>query len=432
MSDDENMSGVSEDPGGGGDPIGPNPQRPRRPRPADSGSSDADDPKRPRIGPETNQVTRVQSNIPISNGYTSLNNDADEHEIIRTSADRRPNQQGGGNQRVKIPPITVFGTSITDLIKHVRESASSPVRTNNDIHYKITRNGIRVIANSVKVFKDVRDFFRNTGVKFFSHPLEEEKTMKFVLHGLYDMPPEELKEILSDSELFPVQVSKLRNKNKRYDDQNIYLLQFTHAQNVSLERLRNVRLINGVGVRYERYMHNQTGITQCSNCLRFSHGAKNCFLSPRCIRCGEDHSSAYCDKLIVLRDPKSKIPDARVRCANCGGRHTANFEKCPERQKYLASRKTASASLRQKVQSHITRRSEPPPRHFSVPNQNNTTNQRQPSYAHVLQTSDDLYSPQQCYNIFKRFLNEIKKCRSKSEQLDTIARITFEIANDCP
>lgn len=437
MGDDDaemTFEGSPEDPGGENGSNTPSDSlRPRRPH-SDDESGQAKKSRKNHVL-DKNDNNGVHANIPVSNRFDTLGHEVEEHETIRTSRSVNVNK----NSKVKVPPFTVCDISMNDLIKNLRQSPESPVYRNYDnVRYRLTSNGIKVIVNTVEEFKQVRTFLHSSGIKFFSHPLDEEKTMKYVMYGLHDINEDELKEVLSDYELFPTSVSKLKINKRRHDDQNIYMLQFTYDQNVSLERLRTVRHIDGVIVKFDRYMRNKTGLTQCSNCLRFSHGAKNCFLPPRCIRCGEAHSSAVCDKLIIPRDPKSKIPAAQVKCANCGGRHTANFEKCPERQKYLASRQNIKDSLRNKITSHTQRRTDPliPPRTTTLNVRPHAQNgpRHQFSYAQVLKsTENDLFQPMQLYQIFKRFMNELLKCKSKSEQIDVIARITFDcLSNDCP
>lgn len=60
-------------------------------------------------------------------------------------------------------------------------------------------------------------------------------------------------------------------------------------------------------------------------------------------------------------------------------------------------------------------------------------NEPRASYAQVTRNSSDLYTPSEMYQIFKRFMNQLLKCKSKEQQVDTIAQITFELlSNDRP
>lgn len=291
-------------------------------------------------------------NIPVSNQYQTLNDISDQemHPSAPKTSGINDNSQ---NNREKVPLITVMNVSIQNLIKEVKKSLSKTV--NDNIHYNLTRFGIRMRIQTTKHFKVVREWLRTSNMHFYSHPLDEEKATKFVLYGLHDMDLEELTDIFASHDVFPTSISKMKINKKRYDDQNIYLLQFVNDKNICLEKLRTIRHINYVSVKFERYMRDRNGLTQCSRCLRFSHGARNCNLPARCIRCGENHLSADCDKLMRKNDPMSKIPQDKIKCANCNGHHTANYEKCPERQKYLATRQKNHSSVRNKIQGHAQR-----------------------------------------------------------------------------
>ncbi|GFS68169.1 uncharacterized protein TNCV_439201 [Trichonephila clavipes] len=45
-------------------------------------------------------------------------------------------------------------------------------------------------------------------------------------------------------------------------------------------------------VKVEGYL--VRGITQCFNCNNFYHTAANCFMKPRCLKCGKDHATRNC------------------------------------------------------------------------------------------------------------------------------------------
>ncbi|VVC35140.1 Zinc finger, CCHC-type,Reverse transcriptase domain [Cinara cedri] len=59
-------------------------------------------------------------------------------------------------------------------------------------------------------------------------------------------------------------------------------------------------------------------ISQCQNCQAYGHTKAYCGYSPRCVRCGDDHSSSACPN--SRQDP--------MRCALCTGNHPANYRGC--------------------------------------------------------------------------------------------------------
>ena len=59
-------------------------------------------------------------------------------------------------------------------------------------------------------------------------------------------------------------------------------------------------------------------IQQCKNCQTFGHAQNYCLKTPKYVECSEGYTS--------LNFPKSK--KSKVKCANCGEGHTANWKGC--------------------------------------------------------------------------------------------------------
>lgn len=410
---------------GNGDPGG------SRGRPPDKASSDVRSRSNSRGSNPPSQARKSNDvimneapsvvTVPTRNAFTLLNNNAQEHEIIRTS---EPITTSDTKNPGRVPQITIFNISIKELSSKV---ALSLPNLSQSIRYRLTQFGIKAYAHTIDDFKKLRSYLMDHKINFFSHPLREERTRKFTLHGLHDMNTDDVKDLLYESDIAPINVAKLNIRNKRYDDHTIYLLYYPYVSNISIEKLRTVKYIDHVVVRFEEYSVNKTNVTQCANCLNFGHGAKNCFLPPRCIKCGDNHKSVACDKNLKPTDPKSKIPKSQVKCANCQGSHTANYSKCPSRLKFLEIREVARTNRNKISKSNRTH----------TPNRPNISSRsayhreqisNSNSWAKTVQrsTSNELFSPTECYQIFKTFLNEIVKCKSKIEQIDVITRLSLD------
>lgn len=88
---------------------------------------------------------------------------------------------------------------------------------------------------------------------------------------------------------------------------------------------------------------------QCFNCCRFGHTKMQCRGTPRCYKCGDNHSSISC---------KTERDDAV--CILCSGSHFATDKKCPEyaRQKAIKetmAKKSISYSEASKVHPPISK-----------------------------------------------------------------------------
>lgn len=79
---------------------------------------------------------------------------------------------------------------------------------------------------------------------------------------------------------------------------------------------------------------NSRSITkQCHRCQYFFHTAHTCKMTPRCVKCAQNHDSRECTY------GKGKINAENVKCCNCGENHIASFRGCKNSP---ANRKTDS------------------------------------------------------------------------------------------
>jgi hypothetical protein len=96
--------------------------------------------------------------------------------------------------------------------------------------------------------------------------------------------------------------------------------------------INNLKQLTGIlnfVIRIQDYKSSDR-IMQCFKCQNFGHKAEFCHIKDRCVKCAGEHNTRLCTK------------DAAhpARCANCGGQHSANYQGCPEAQKYNERRGT--------------------------------------------------------------------------------------------
>lgn len=96
----------------------------------------------------------------------------------------------------------------------------------------------------------------------------------------------------------------------------------TTIKDVNIGEIKKISAVDNVGdVSEER------NNVQCYRSQRFGHGAVNCNLQPRCVKCAGTHLTVECSM--------QKTAEAKAACCNCGGDHPANFSKCPLLEAYL-------------------------------------------------------------------------------------------------
>ncbi|XP_065077328.1 uncharacterized protein LOC135700677 [Ochlerotatus camptorhynchus] len=159
--------------------------------------------------------------------------------------------------------------------------------------------------------------------------------------------------------LKPVQIHKMARHNKavKYRDQ-LYLVHL-EKNSTTLMDLQGIRVLFNIVLKCERYKPVSRRVTQCSNCLLFGHGTKNCHMVSRCIKAAHKVTSKACPKRFEYIEIRKK---ASTR--NQPGRkkvpemNDQNFPPVPRRpitvlsplplnQRLAAARSTATATQAQ-------------------------------------------------------------------------------------
>lgn len=227
-----------------------------------------------------------------------------------------------------------------------------------------------------------------------------------------------------------------RNDKQRYRDQ-LYLVHFPRGT-TSIDELSKIRAIINIVIEWEKYKPKKRDTIQCSNCLYFGHGGKNCHLASHCSACGGDHHTSECEK-----------PAEKPKCFNCEGEHSSNSKTCPARANYIRTKQEIANRIRSKPTSKKVpafdettfpmlpaneRRQIPVLAPLPLPTQpkisTNRTQQRnsehsrtQPpgflSYAQATntQTNNGLYSMEQLANLFLELDKRTKSCTTANEQV---------------
>lgn len=271
-----------------------------------------------------------------------------------------------------------------------------------------------------------------------------------------EFPPDEIVAELEEAKLKPIKVFPDSRLNDETHRDNLYLVHLEKGS-TTMADLQKVRSLFDIIVEWERYKPKRRGVTQCTNCLAFGHGTRNCHMHPRCGKCAERHSTDDCQHMEEGSDPK---------CANCGANHEGNSRNCPKRAEYMDIRKKASS------RNQRGRERRPPPpmteQHFPSlrynvpnlpplqPNQRQATRPPPPSVQPRLAAAaaaptkpsttawgspgpsvsppgwgnienklpptsdvdDELYTPEQMMEFVRNMYRALHGCRSKEQQLE--------------
>lgn len=349
--------------------------------------------------------------IPTNNMYDHLSRDVTEQEDMNVNS----------KPAARPPPLCIFNQKINDLTEKIKVVIPDPT----NVRIRMTQHGTKVYVNSIEEFKKLKTLLETRKVDFYTHSLPSERTTKFVIYGLLQCTnPALMKEALATHGLVPVDIKKLSVKNPRYNDQATFLLYFKQSEKITLAKLQQVKAIDHLVVSFRPYSRNFVGPTQCAKCLHFGHGKQNCNLLSRCVRCGGNHASSDCSLVQNKDDPRSRIPQDQVKCANCGGLHTANFNRCPARLQYIQMKQVIHQGRvpKQPRQVPIVRRVSvaPPPQplHDSwasivAKGTNNTPK------------ANDQLTPEECIEVFDHFTTLCDQGLTVQQQIRAIAQFTF-------
>lgn len=327
------------------------------------------------------------------------------------------------------PPFIIKNASIVTVDNLI---AATGVDKNNT-RKQLTQNGIKLFVSTNDEFDAIRkklDLHNAehkgkgvAGIHFFTHAKEEERMQKYVLYGLPEQEIPEIESALAAKEIKPTLVKKMSIKNARYDGQANYLVYFERRSGIKLGDVQQVRGLLGYVVKWAHFSSRSSNITQCSNCQELGHGAKHCAMPPKCLKCSESHSSKDCP----LNDPKSgKIPDAELKCALCGGNHTARFKDCPKRVNFIDLRKKMqSKGTSQQLPRYNYKATITPPQR-TAPFETVADVLKRAQAPSTSQLTADLYSTAECMQIFNEIFSALSGCKSKADQIYQLTTIALK------
>lgn len=237
----------------------------------------------------------------------------------------------------KLPPLVVVNSDAAEL----RTLLQSAVQSKN-FSIRSMSIGTRVDVLDENEHTAMQDALKAKNIAFYAYHSPNSKPLKFVLHGLSEQNTEELKTSLTSLGITPTDLKALNIKKKRYNGQAVYLLYFAPGT-MNLTKLREIKHIDHVAVRWERYKPPPgNNLSQCRNCQLHGHSSVNCHMPSKCLVCAEPHKTDVCPKRIPRLTLKQKQQESSqqldrsfIKCANCGKNHTSNFMGCEKRKQFL-------------------------------------------------------------------------------------------------
>ncbi|GFV49205.1 nucleic-acid-binding protein from transposon X-element [Trichonephila clavipes] len=232
-------------------------------------------------------------------------------EIENTTANNSTNQSTAQSQLP--PPIMLF---IQEDVNY-KDQMAVITKKFPKIRSRLTGDFLKLYTDTAEERRTAVQFLREHKFQFYTIKSKAERPIKVVIKGLpRTTNPEEIKEDLELLGYTPDRVNQLvGRKTKRA----LPIFLITLPRNLDNLKIFDLKTLSYLSIRVEGY--NGKGVTQCYTCNNFNHTSENCFLNPRCLKCGENH---------ITRDCPIKQRLETAYCINCHiYGHMANYKGCP-------------------------------------------------------------------------------------------------------
>lgn len=231
----------------------------------------------------------------------------------------------------KAPPPFMIQTlpNFNSVLKRINTVA--PITSKNSGEY------IKVFTKNADDYRKVRKFLEENDIKaYIITPSNPKRSFKVVLKGMPpNADPEEIKQELTEQGYPIVKITQLVNRMSRQLLGTFIIELERNDTNEEIYKLDKCLFLSVVFEKYEP----KKKVIQCFKCNRFNHTARNCLMSPRCLKCAGEHETRSCQL------PRSNTP----KCINCNEvGHTAAYTQCP---KFPKTQEQRDAERIQRIQA---------------------------------------------------------------------------------
>lgn len=212
-------------------------------------------------------------------------------------------------------------------LKEAKQSMKQCV--SDTVHFRSGKEYTEILVYSVTDHNLMQKKLKEANIQFFTFTPPSEILKKLDSSYTTDEILADLQKQLSEHNITVIKVVPLLDKNGQSSATNPCLVYFNSNTNI------NFRYCCDHRIKWDHFRTPQKNKgTQCRNCQRMGHVAKNCGLPYRCVKCTSNHLPGQC--------PKQKT-DKPV-CVNCSKYHTSNWRGCEIIKNYNDKRKNSRVS----------------------------------------------------------------------------------------
>lgn len=373
--------------------------------------------------PKVNMMRKFLATVP---GERNLKIGGNIFDRLSVDSGHETTKQPTTNKLNRPPPLIVTGNS-----GNIKEQLTTIGISKYSL--KVMSIGIKNFLENDDDFNKVNSILKDKEVEFFTHSTKGAKALKVVLSGLPNIPIETLKEELALLNITPKDIFLMSTRNPN-PHRALYLVHLNNNE-ITLNDLSKIKTVCHTIVKWNKYIPNSRGPTQCRNCCMYGHGTQNCYRKPTCSLCASNaHNQTNCPLKNMDKDTTPIY-----KCSYCINNnitpvnHRASDASCPGRSIYTESRKR-STMLQRNIKPTETkfRTSDkkvyvdapiPPPltQTFSSVITGATGHATRDENDTSSHPNDSLFSTADLLQIFTSAINRIKNCRTKLDQIQVIA-----------
>lgn len=286
----------------------------------------------PKIQKRKRSIEEIE--IPIKNSFSVLAENEnegkmDDSPIINDTPNHSNDNTESESTKKRGKPYQLF----FEINKNCKNILQQLHTLSNHIVTRYVKNQIQVTTDCLDSYRTIQKYLTENKIPARTLDLKSERPKKFIIRGLpVTTDLEDISDALSHKGIEPLKIAYLTNRRTK---QPMPLFLATLKPSPALDKLFEIKQINYLAVSFEPY--NSTGYAQCYRCQEFGHSSLTCNLTPKCVKCSQPHRASQCNA----------TPDD-FRCANCGGKHTANYKGCPLHPSNRSKTRSRSRSRQKK------------------------------------------------------------------------------------
>lgn len=242
----------------------------------------------------------------------TLNNEESSDPMNEAERDRS-SQSRQKNPEVNSRPPPIFVNNIANFSDLNKEFAKH-IGINKCTFKIANKNSTKITVDTIENYRTIVKILNSHNAEYHTYQIKQERSFRIVIRGLHSsVDTEDIKIALSGEGHVVRAVLNIKN----YKTKEALPLFFVDLE--PKENNRDIfRLYYILNTKIKVEAPKKQSLVQCIRCQQYGHSHNFCKKSPRCVKCGKDHLTAYCN---ISRE-------CDPTCALCGGNHPANYKGC--------------------------------------------------------------------------------------------------------